>query len=344
MLSSTLNTSLKRYVETLPSRNTMFVTGPYESGKSQTLNLLAEDLFTKQRLVLNLDASKFPTEVEFVSHLKTSLLDGLLKLRPYLSADILKSLNPKSMNKSISLPLGLDSQLGQTYLRISKSIDQILNKDNTISTYGIYNFFSVLHSFSDTIRPVIFLHSGDTLINTSLYHIVSSSLSRKNLYTNFVPTVIELRDSSILNNISHLSSLNTIRISCSQDFNETAFEILIRSKIFSAYELRRVSTRLGAHGGALAHVFEDLKFGINIDEAIEHEENRINEIVNNALTRAVKKSQFVQKLCKSSDGAFAADVADVMSLKKLFEKGLLYTDDKMRTKVANKGVMKALCT
>ena len=341
MLSSSLNTSLKRYVETLPSRNTMFVTGAYESGKSQTLNLLAEDLFTKQRLVFNLDASKFPDEVSFISHLKTSLLDGLLKLRPYLSSDIIKSLNPRTHNKSIPLPSGLDPLLGPTYLRISKSIDQIVTNDGGISTTGVRSFLDTLQSFSSTIRPVIILHAGDALFGTRLSAIVSSALSRKNLYNDFVPAVVELRDSSFLNAHSGPSSASTVRVACSEDFNESAHEALIRAKVFSAYELRRAAARLG---GALAHVYEDLKFGVGIDEAIEREERRIEEGVAEAMQRVGKRTKFVGKLCRSGGKAFGDDEEEVKGLKPLFERGFLYTDEMMNTRVANKAVLRAICS
>ena len=79
-----LNVTLKKYVDILPSRYTMFLTGAYESGKSRTLYVLTDDLMKNERLVLNFDATKFNTTKEFVRHAVVVVKQALINLRPHL--------------------------------------------------------------------------------------------------------------------------------------------------------------------------------------------------------------------------------------------------------------------
>ena len=346
MLSSSLNQSLLRYVNTLPSRNTMFVTGAYESGKSQMLNMLAEKLAkNEQRLVLNLDAKKFSNEAEFVQSMLTELTTGFVNLRQNMPYNLLKEINTKfpSLNKSVKLPFGIDQMLGTCYLKLENGIKEILDKNGKISTSGVHDFLNTMQLFYQTLNPVIFIHGGDKLIGCDLWEIVKAALSRKNLYNDFIPIVIELDDSSVLNDYELLSSINNIRVVSSEDFNETACEILIRSRIFSSPELRKINNKFGLHGGSLSHIFENLKFGMSIDDAIQKEKKYIEDNLNKNL-QLNKKTHYIAKFCKSNGIAFADNIMDINNLKPLFEKGYVYTDSGFQTRVANKVVLKAICS
>ena len=86
-------------------------------------------------------------------------------------------------------------------------------------------------------------------------------------------------------------------------------------------------------------MFEDLRFGEPIDAAIERDGR-----VSAAMPRVAKRPQLLQRLCRSGGRAFAGDGGGVKRLALLFERGLLYTDERMETRVANKAVFRAICS
>lgn len=346
MIPPSLNRTLQQYVSTLPSRSTMFVTGAYESGKSQALHALSRKLIEKeQRLVLNLDAKKFSNSTEFVQEIRAELTAAFVDLTHYMEYNLKKEISTKypSLNKFSKLPLGIDKMLETCYLKLENSANGIISRGGRVSTDGVHEFLSTMQLFYKELRPVIFVHGGDRLKGSELWEVVEAALSRKNLYNDFVPIVVELDDSSMLNDYEYLNSYENVRIASSEDFNETASELLIRSRIFTSSELRKINNEFGLHGGSLSHIFEDLKFGLSIDDALEKEKEYIKENVYKNF-HLNKKSRFVSKICKSNGAAFIDNVMDLADLKPLFEKGYIYTDSNLQTKVANKVVLKAICS
>ena len=338
-----LNVTLKKYVDILPSRYTMFLTGAYESGKSRTLYVLTDDLMKNERLVLNFDATKFNTTKEFVRHAVVVVKQALINLRPHLQSQRLKELQTQTKVKG--LQSGLDPQLLGVYYSFKTAINKIIDEDGNVTSTGVREFFDVLDQYHERLRPVLFIHGGDLLYHSPLFQIVMSSLARKNQYQDYIPIVVELRDSSILFDLQQFGDMNLFRVATAGNLNETALDILIRTKSFTSYEIRKISSQIGSHGGPIAHILEDLKFDTKIEKAIENEirtiETKVNELLPDLSHQ--RRNRFITKLCKSNGDAFIAERDELELYKSLFENGYLYTDELLRTHAANKAVLRAIC-
>ncbi|OHT07589.1 hypothetical protein TRFO_05246 [Tritrichomonas foetus] len=341
-----LNKTLKQYVDILPSKYTMFLTGAYESGKSRHLYNFSTDLLRKQRLVINFDATKFSTSETFLEHALIAIRKSLIDIRPYLTSSVLKEIAPSSIGRAHFTPVGLDPSLLGVYNNLAHSLKSIVDDDGNVQSTGVHNFFESLDSYRESLKPVLFIHGGDYLYNSPLFEIVRSIMTRKNQYQNYIPVVIELRDSSILFDFEECNILNKMRVSTAGDLNETALDILIRSKLFTSFEIRRISSQIGSQGGPLAHVLEDLKFDTKIEKAIENEikaiETKVLDVLRNNVSN-YKSSTVTTKLCKGNGHAFIAERNDLVMFKPLFKHGFLYVDEMLHTHVANKAVLRAIC-
>lgn len=373
-----LNKTLKKYVSILPSRYIAFLTGPYKSGKSRTLYNLTNDLIQKEgRLVINLDFDSFNTTESLIKHVKLSIQNGLIALRPYISSYALREVQPSSFGSSLNIPPGLDTLLSGVYVNLVKPIDLILHSENnsnhkSIQSRAVYDFFKELNSYRNNLRPVIFIHGGDNLLHPTgdpnqsnfyspIFSVLRACLARRNQYINFVPIVIELHDSSLLypfdNDtpiIEEFGSMNSIRVfTTNGEINETANDILIRSRLFTSYEIRKINREFGKHAGPYAHILEGLKFGDKIENAIDAEKKAVDLEVkeflqlsrfNTTYSSEQRRNRLIQKICKEKGNMFFSHRDDILLLKPLYQYGYLYDDEQMNTHVANKAVLRSICS
>lgn len=380
-----LNKTLKKYVSILPSRYIVFLTGPYKSGKSRTLYNLTNDLIQKEgRLVLNFDFDSFNSTESLIKHAKIAIQNGLIELRPYINSHVLKEVQPSSFGTSLNIPPGLDILLSGVYGNLVKPIDLLFNSINNsdnqpdalhqYQTRAVWEFFKELNSYSNNLRPVIFIHGGDNLLHPTgdkpinnnssyspLFEILRADLSRRNQYTNYIPIVIELHDSSLLPSfddnpsiVEEFGSMNSIRVVTTDgEINETASDILIRSRLFTSYEIRKMQKEIGKHGGSYAHILEGLKFGDKIENSIDIEKKMIDSEVkellhlsqlNSSYSSEQRRNRLIQKICKGKGDLFLSSRDDILLLKPLFQYGYLYNDEEMNTHVANKAVLRSICS
>ena len=80
------NLTLRQYINTAPTRNVLVLTGPYQSGKSRALNVMANDLAAARHLVVNCDLSTAKTPEDVISLFKIAIINGLTAVHPYLSS------------------------------------------------------------------------------------------------------------------------------------------------------------------------------------------------------------------------------------------------------------------
>lgn len=343
--SKELNRTLRRYVETLPSRQVLFVTGTYQSGKSRALDIISKEL--RDRLVIKLTGSN-PLSLEvFADQLKHSILRGLINICPLMTADQIKTLNLPIDKRR---PSKLSNEIHPIAAQINKQFTKILNTlvldNNIVNSSAVWSFFALLNQYHDILRPVIIIQNSDGIFadkTSGIFEITEHVLRAKNQYNDFLPIVLEIHNSMIVKRFNKFSGQNILRFVETSELNETATEILIRNHVFSSSELKRVISVFGKHGGAMSHIYEDLKYGSSINEAIEKELHDTEDLVNNAVNFAGQRNEIPRLLCKSNGVISYPNKTKLVPFQQMFEKGLLYVDNELKIHVANKGILKSIC-
>ena len=251
IISKTLNESLIKYVKTTPSRNVLLLTGPYQSGKSRILQLLAKELIKNGRLVVEIDFSSIETQKEAFNHVLLATTKGLAKI---------ETLNSEKRDLFIS------------------EIKSCL----TDSPDGLNRYIDVLERYHNSLMPAIFVHSSDQLKSAApdAWNAVFYRLSRRSLFQDFVPIVCETHYTSYRLNKSYQmpSWIREIDVG-SYKHEDAVFISTIQTRALSALELQKIEQSFGGHGGTTERIFESLKRGISIDSAIAIENRAIEAFI-----------------------------------------------------------------
>ena len=336
-----LNQTLRRYVDTLPSRQILFVTGGAGTGKSRAMDIIAETLIRDGKLAIVLDGDNADDDQKFVRHVKRQILKSLIEIKRYLPTDVLKQLQSGSGLSRRQALAGLDPSLTHFYGVLTTPLDEALCENGTVKSDKVWEFLDILNDYHEQVQPVLFVHAADRMWGTPLFEAAKGPMSRKNLYDSYVPVVAEMRNSAQLLDMGHSNVIKIVE--APSVINESAQDFLIRSRMYSSYEMRKVNSNFGAHGGVIAEIYEHLKFDVKIEQAIDlvnaFYERRASEII----PKGVRKPASLYHLCKSGE-ALIVDHNDTVMLAGLFENGFVFNDASLHTKWANKGVAKAFCS
>ena len=336
-----LNQTLRRYVDTLPSRQVLFVTGGTGTGKSRAMDIIADKLTHDGKLAIVLDGENSADTEKFVRHIKRQILKALIAIRRYLPSDIVKQLQGNSgLSRRSPLP-GLDPSLSHFYGVLTSPIDESLCENGTVKMAKVWEFLDTLNGYHELIHPVLFVHAADRMWDTPFFEAVRGPLSRKNLYESYVPVVAEMKNSK---NLLDLGTSNVVKIVATANaLNESAQDFLIRSRMYSSYEVRKVNNNFGPHGGVIAEVYEHLKFDVKIDQAIDLLNSFYERRAAELIPKGIRKPASLYALCKTGD-ALIVDKNDAEMLSGLFEQGYVYNDASLHTRFAHKGLAKAFCS
>lgn len=366
------NKTLRQYINTAPTRNVMLITGPYQSGKSRALNIMAKDLAVNRRLVINCDLSTAKTPEDVISLFKIAVINGLSSVYPYLSSNqISKASNIFKAEKeneiqsdsniqnqpneftspttaqnfttnstfsetSIEGTYEKDPFLGLLYVTFSRILHNSLKHP-----YSFSEFFDYLENQKNYLRPVVFIHRLENLQKSSpsLYSSFLSRLSRRPLYNDFVPIVCEIRDSSFRIDSKPIPSY--LSFTDLKPLADPTKDLIVKNSVFSQIELRKIMNSFGGHGGSIERVFEDLKMGLSIDESIKKEQQAVESYIKDLL-----KGDFPQPLyeiCRLNGTAKIVNTTSLKTLVPLFQSGHLYLNRGSIVQVAHNGVRNALC-
>ena len=244
ILPLSLNKTLTHYVKTAPSHYVLVLTGPYQSGKSRAMDIIAKSI-KSNRLVfkVDFDSCDTPADVENV-----------------VSDAFLKAISPhKALKYKIS---EFTTSLKRSNINFSLNV-----------------FFDTFESLQYTLRPVLFAYSVDRLreIYPQFYQAACARLSRRALYDDYVPVIAEFRritDPNIRTDKIWAKFINV------PNFNFKEAQQLVKDSVFRPNELKQVYDAFNGHGGCTERVFEALKRGESIEDAILAEQDSIRMFIN----------------------------------------------------------------
>lgn len=230
-----------------------------------------------------------------------------------------------------------DPLYGHVFNALSHVLDVSL-----IRPYSFTKFIDYLESMKNYIRPVLFVHDLDRFKKTSpaLYSSFFARLSRRPLYKDFVPVVCEIRDSSF--------RLSTEPVSPSILFTEITplrdptRDLVVKYRVFSQIELRKIMNAFGGHGGTIDRVYEDIKNGMSIDDSIQKQQRAVEDFLRRKLNGSFPEPLY--EICMRNGTARITNLKQLMSLKPLFASGHLYLSSDSIVKMAHTGVKNALCS
>ena len=329
---SSINYTLHDYIKTQPSRSVLLLTGGYQSGKSAAFNLLANELTVSGgAFVISADFSTVQKDLDFLGILKIAVYKGLALLRQPTSYQIkqIEDLFPKT-NESDEI--GLVPAYGRIFSSLSKDLETL---DGTI---GITRFFDKLEKINDIFKVCVFFHSIDNVYRfaPTCFDAIFARFERRASYTDYVPVLCELKDSSLRLkfNLSDLS-VQVVEIN---GITNPKQDFVSKANIFVEDELEEIIDNFGAHGGMIEKVFEDLKLGVTLENAIENSKKALQIVLMKELSKINEEKRVV--LCKNES---VIDKDDISAYNELLSHGFIYINDELEFKFAHRGVQALIC-
>lgn len=353
-----LNQSLKYYVETQPSKNVILLAGGYQTGKSRAMDLLAQKLREDNRMVIRVDASLVDTIEEFLEIFKIQILSAISDVKKRISSGNIKSLGKKleyaeeeeEESKQQNQADSFGPTLNKLYSSLTRAIDDTIEGEFSDIEIGV--FLEIMEKTNDILHPVIFIHSFDKILSLGsksdphfgqkLVNSAKARLSRRNLYSQNVPIILEIHNSLLALNTT---DRDVFRYLITGDLRGAIQELVINSQIFNSYELKKIQSAFGNHGGCLAKMFESLRFGMKIDEAISQYQNEIDQKILYLAKNVSNAATLAKQICDANGVIpLQANTFDPYKFSVLFENGYLYLSQNYEIKSAHKGITKALCS
>ena len=342
-----MNRTIQNYVSKYPSREVLYVTGPYKSGKSRAMKIIQNQLISQGRLVVSVDANNFWPIGSFLSAIKGSIAQSLVEIKPKIPADVLRNLQERRQkfirNRKVneSIPENIDPSLHGVYSSLSNVVDKIFD-GKEVSAFAVTKFFNRLEFYREQLRPVLIIHNYDRLLSSNvsaaLFDAIESRLSRRNLYGDFVPVICEVADTSIFAR-QKLDSIPSITATAETvPFTKKESEFLIENKYLRRSEFKKLYNAFGGHGGHFAECYEDLLYGEgeSIESIIKRRTNELDNKLANIMNDAAKNA--VRKVCRGKAGVNSID-----DLEPLLRRGYITLDRNLTFHFGSKVVEKILC-
>lgn len=333
-----LNVTIDHYVHDVPSSSIALISGPYQSGKSRLMNIIAKQSANEGRFVIDLDLSNVNTYDDLLIAFRQTATDSLTNLQK----TTLKKLPKSYFKANTSLPeLETFTENIQTFYRgLYNSLKSV--KRQGFSENGLQEFFRLLREAHSSIKPIILIHNFDKLYSLrngedaefglKLIEALKAKQTERLQYEATVPIILEIKDSYI--RLTREFS-NVYRFFEVTKFKKLKTE-LANLKVFTSAEVRKISFAFGSHAGSYAHILERLRTSQKIDDAISAEIEAVKAEVQNYPIPAN-----VKDIC----GLLPADSYSVKldPLRPLIQRGLIYINSQMKVTFANKAVKKAIC-
>lgn len=305
-----INQTIHEYLQTQPSRHVLLITGPYQTGKSEMINILASDLREKDIFPITIDVSAANNRKE---------LFGLTKI------SLLESIQAYKSNQGVNFSL---------YREFEGMVDLARN-----DTTGVIQFLEKLENLNLTHPPVFMVKSAQKFAEFAMpiYNTASAIFSRRNQYFNHVPVILVMTDSSFLMN----PIPDSFRIIETEGIEDIVQNFVNDIPAFSKKEMKKILASIGSHGGSIDRIFEDLRIDIPIDTALLRELSNINETVQQTMN--ITGIPVIKRICENRERPIQVNTPELESVIPLLHKGLLYLSNDAYLRCANKGVFRAVC-
>ena len=352
------NKTIRNYVNKYPSRDVLFITGGYRTGKSRALDIIANELKQEGRLAITLDAKNFWPIQTFLNSIKGNIATTLIQIKQNLPSDTIKKLTEKRAKRNsrvfenYTMPNNLDPCFYGVYLSLAKTIDQIYNEtERKVSAFYVSKFFDRLEFYKDYLKPVVIIHNYDSLlsirqnasrsntISLSLLDSIESRFKRRNLYRDFVPVLLEVKDTLFLVNESENELLTPTSVARTAPATKKESEILIQQKYLTKSEFNKLHKKFGGHIGHFVECYEDMVYAdkdFTINDAINNRMNDLKEELNRIMNDYSKQN--AKKICRKKA---TADMID--SLKPLIKRGYVIVEKDLSLSFGSKAVQEIIC-
>ena len=352
LISDSFNKTLRIYTNTRPSRQILIITGPFKSGKSRALNAMARELEESDHLVFNIDASRASNIFDFFQLFRYEIASSLINVRQILSSTDLKSLSEidtPELNSSHPIPNFPDQELVKPYVVLSTILESVY-VNGTYSEWAVHQFFDYLEKYGQVLQPAVFIHNLEVILSYKTDEepelgkkIVKAAVARfmrRDLYKDTVPIFVEVKNSMLRVGLD----TNIFRI-VQTDQPTGAYNTFVRKyNVFRKSEFKKIENQFGLHIGTFSRIFEDLKYNVGIDSALQNLQDEISTNVHNVLQKDSNARHVANRLCKHHGRMRMSNTTEFESLTPLFENGYIYLKKGLKVRVMNKGVVDALCS
>ena len=321
------NTTLKSYVRTAPSRHVLLLTGPYQCGKSRALEIMGQEVAASGRVPISVDFAPAASAADAIGLIKLGVIKGLTDAYPRLSTLKLRKAASQFGDRA-------DDAVSTIHRGLSRILDGALERPFEIS-----KFFDCLESLAPSLEPVVFAHAVDHLavVAPELFDAARARLALRPLYQDVVPVVCEVRD-SMFHARAPIADDSVVEFEMGE-LQDPVFTLVVQTRALSSVELRKIVDRFGAHGGTIERVFEDMKAGILIDDAVEKEWRLVRAYLRDVVSDAQRP--VVRAMCLGE--ASGDNDATLDAVATLIHSGHIYLTKNLQLKFAHKGVEEALC-
>ncbi|KAK8875351.1 hypothetical protein M9Y10_005516 [Tritrichomonas musculus] len=374
-----LNTTVKNYLNTDPSNQILIVSGPYQSGKSRVLELIAENLIRTKRFPFIIRADQAATIEDLIDLTKINCLKTIDELSNQLTpVEIQKygTLSISSLHRSnkrdhphftgtASTSYSRITSIGLAnmyhYMETVANSLSVADKDPDL-------FFDLINRIDLVIKPYVLFFGFNNLrkkknkngvdLGSILYNHSFERFMRRSQYAEFVPYIIEIKDSNLfLNKTNKLIFKSNQFVYAFTDQIENVIEEVSRKRsLFTQKEALYLQENFGGHGGSLSYVFHEMQVKRPIEESTE----TLNAKLKLQLSQIIKNTTdpVYYQICASKGSKKSGQVAEGEGeikwhdiwpagrklLKPLIKTGLLYSNTSKIVKPAHPGVYRYICS
>lgn len=338
-----INNSIQYYIHTRPTRNTMIISGPKYSGKSTLLNQIAKNLEDEGRFVVNIDAMEVNTIYDLIKTIRTAITIGLNTVFNVKGTGAFYGINEINdrMNKTMLIkPKFQNPMLQKAFFRFSRALENIVNDKKEFNEMSIKLFFDAFENYETILRPVIIFQNVENIfsidgIGQKLKEAAIARLVRRDLYQDYVPILVEVKNSINLLEIEPLDSFQIIYMNGLKDANN---KYVHTYKLFQFSEFKKILNVFGNHQGTFSRIFEDLRYKIPISTSIASIQKEINDTIHSSNIHKISP-----QICSNSNKIILTK-DEILQIKPLFENGYLSIKNGLYVKFMNKEVRNNLCS
>ena len=252
------------YLNTFPSKEFLFLTGFTNSGKSKLLDFISNNL--TDRFIIKIDGNSFLTFNEFINYFKYSILKSFINLKNN-EFFFLKKKNFLCNNN-----FRISNNLCLNYNEIINNINENLTINSLIS------IFDLIENSLKQFKPILIIYNADNLLKNNFWlEFFKIKKNFKNLFKDNLPIILEIKNSYLLysNNLFNFDTKLIIN-----ELNISSIEYLIQNKYFTFLEIKKIIKNFGYIPGEISNIYNDLLFGMNIDQSINYRLSFLNNISN----------------------------------------------------------------
>lgn len=331
-----LNQTLMRHLSTQPARRVLLIAGPYQCGKSRALRIAADAALRQRRLAITIDASRAQSPRDVAEAAKAAVYRALVDLLPLVSQSRLRDAARAFDPESHSAPDDLPPAAAALYAQLAHTIDESVD-----APLSAARFIDDLEMLAKHLRPALFVHGLDALRTAApaQYRAVRARAERVLLYGDSVPIACEVRDSRFFADGDARAHAEVYYVG---ELTQLPSALIVSARVFSSVELAKIAAAFGGHGGTLERVFEALKAGAWIDEAVAAQQSAVEAHLRRVLRDGVPQRELSMWCAMNGTMAFA-DTQSIDALAPLLASGHLVMADGRVVRMAHKGVFRALC-